>query len=379
MQKNLKASQSPLLVANLKGSSLVGSTFVFLLGLSLIGPAPVHAGGQFYTVGSPTGSTATLGLSADGSVAVGVSDGVAWRWSIGGGYEALTRPDFRNTFHAAVSADGLTVVSSLVNPDSGYNEAARWSPGNGWQFLGGLPEGQSLDSQLSSSWAVSGAAVVGLAWLPNGRAEAFQYTDADGMVGLIGGLPADSSRASNVSADGSTIVGWYGGTQDGQRFDRRPTRWTNGGDADLFLGHVLGEATATTSDGSYIVGGAIPPDAFDQRAFIYSDATGWNSLGVLDPGSVFQRSFANAVSDTGVVVGWSGDLLGFGTPPTGFVWTADDGMVSIFDYLTNHGVTVPSDYPTIASVTCISADGRVLGGQATNSSGNIAWVAVLQP
>jgi uncharacterized membrane protein len=220
-----------------------------------------------------------------------------------------------------------------------------------------------------------------LAWLPNGRAEAFEWTDADGMVGLIGGLPADSSRASNISADGSTIVGWYGGTQDGQRFDRRPTRWANGGDPDLFLGHVLGEATATTSDGSYIVGGAIPPSGFEREAFIYSDATGWNSLGVLDQTSDFQQSFANGVSDTGVVVGWSGDPLGLGSPPTGFVWTADDGMVSVTDYLTNHGVTVPPDYPTIGTVTCISADGLVLGGQATNATGfqNIAWVAVIQP
>jgi hypothetical protein len=87
-----------------------------------------------------------------------------------------------------------------------------------------------------------------------------------------------SSRASKISADGSTIVGWYGG----QIFDRRPTRWTNGGDPDLFLGDVLGEATAATSDGSVIVGGAIPPDGSFGQAFVYSDDSGGTSLGVLD-------------------------------------------------------------------------------------------------
>jgi probable HAF family extracellular repeat protein len=368
---------------NLSWRTFFGSPFIFLLGFGLMCPGPVHGGGQFYIIGNPTFSTATMGLSADGSVAVGVSAGVAWRWSVSGGYQELTPQDFQNTFYAAVSADGLTVVSSLVNPESSYNEAARWTSGNGWQFLGGLPEGQSVDAQLSSGWGVNGdgSAVVGLAWLPNGRAEAFLWTEGDAMVGLIGGLPANSSRASKISADGSTIVGFYGGTEGGQSLDRRPTRWVNAGDPDLFLGHVLGEATATTTDGSYIVGGAIPPEALMREAFLYSDATGWNSLGVLDPESDFQQSFANGVSDTGVVVGWSGDPLGFGSPPTGFVWTVDDGMVSAADYLTNHGVTIPSNYSTITTVTCISADGLVLGGQAANSSGfqNIAWVAVLQP
>jgi probable HAF family extracellular repeat protein len=267
-------------------------------------------------------------------------------------------------------------VSSLVNPDSGYNEAARWTADTGWQFLGGLPEGGPIDSQLSTAWGVSGdgSVVVGLAWLPNGRAEAFQWTDADGMVGLIGGLPTNSSRVSKISADGSTIVGWYGS----QSFDRRPTRWA--GNPDLFLGDVLGEATAASSDGSLIVGGAVPIDGYTQEAFIYSDADGWTSLGVLDPTDPFSQSFANGVSDTGAVVGWSGDPLGLGAPRTGFVWTGDNGMVSANDYLAALGVNVPTNY-IIDSVTSISADGTVLGGQALNTDGigYVAWVAVIQP
>jgi probable HAF family extracellular repeat protein len=319
-----------------------------------------------------------MGLSSDGSVAVGVTNGVAWRWSIDGSFQALTPPSFQYTFTAAVSADGSTVVSSLVNPDSGYNEAARWTADTGWQFLGGLPEGGPIDSQLSSAWGVSGdgSIVVGLAWLPNGSAEAFQWTDADGMVGLIGGIPTNSSRASKISADGSTIVGFY----HSQAFDRRPTRWINGGDPDVFLGDVLGEATATTSDGSVIVGGAVPPDGVTREAFIYSDDSGWTSLGVLDPTDRFSQSFGNGVSDAGIVVGWSGDPVGLGSPQTGFVWTGDNGMVSANDYLAANGVNIPSNY-VIDSVTCISADGTVLGGQAidTNSIGYVAWVAVLQP
>jgi uncharacterized membrane protein len=379
MQKYLQISPCWPVVATRNDRTLHRCTFLLLLGLSLVHAGPVHGDGQFYVINDPSFSTATMDLSADGSIAVGVTNGVAWRWSPGGGYQALTPPDYQDTFRAAVSADGLTVVSSLKNPDSGYGEAARWTADTDWQFLGGLPEGQALDSQLSSGWGVNGdgSAVVGLGWLPNGRAEAFLWTDADGMTGLIGGLPTDSSRATKISADGSTIVGWYGG----QSLDRRPTRWSNGGDPDLFLGgDVLGEATATTTDGSVIVGAAVPSNAFSQQAFSYSDANGWTSLGVLDPTDPFSQSFGNGVSDTGVVVGWSGDPLGLGSPMRGFVWTGDGGMVSANDYLAANNINVPSNY-IVDSVTCISADGTVLGGQAidTNSIGYVAWVAVVQP
>ena len=351
-------------------------TLPLLLALGLAHPGTARADGPFYTIGSPSLSTATLGLSADGSVAVGVTNGVAWRWTIAGGYQPLTPANSRFTSTAAVSADGSTVVSTLLNPDSGSAEAARWTADTGWQYLGGLPEGGPIDGELSSGYGVSGdgSIVVGLAWLTNGSAEAFQWTAADGMVGLIGGQPAYSSRASRVSADGSTVVGFYGS----QSFDRRPTRWTTPGNPELV--DTLGEATATNSDGSVIVGGAIPPNGSYREAFIYSRGSGGISLGVLDPTDRFSQSFANGVSEGGVVVGWSGDPLGLGSPQRGFVWTGDGGMVSANDYLAANGVNVPANY-VIDSVTCISADGTVLGGQAidTNTIGYVSWVAVIQP
>jgi probable HAF family extracellular repeat protein len=378
MQNNFAVWPWRSAVARKKRRTLRLGTLLFLLGVGLVDPRTAHGDGGFYVISGPSSSTATFELSADGSVAVGISNGVAWRWSVDGGLQPLTPANSRYTFGAAVSADGSTVVSSLLNPDSGYGEAARWTADSDWQFLGGLPEGGEIDSQLSTGYGVSGdgSIVVGLAWLPNGRAEAFQYTDADGMVGLIGGLPSYSSRASKISADGSTIVGWYGS----QSFDRRPTRWINGGDPDLFLGDVLGEATAANSDGSFIVGGAIANGAFSRTAFIYSDGSGWTDLGVLDPTDLFSQSFANGVSDSGTVVGWSGDPLGFGDALTGFVWTVDGGMVSATDYLAAYGVNVPANY-LIDTVTCISADGTVLGGQAidTNAMAYVAWVAVIQP
>jgi probable HAF family extracellular repeat protein len=380
MQINISVSSSRSVFARRGRRTPRLGILLLLLAFGLVDPGTARGDSGFNVIGSPGLGTGTFGLSADGSVAVGVTNGVVWRWTVDGGLQPLTPANARFTFTAAVSADGSTVVSGLLNPDSGYAEAARWTADSDWQFLGGLPEGGPIDSQLSTGWGVSGdgSVVVGLAWLPNGRAEAFQWTDADGMVGLIGGQPSNSSRASRISADGSTIVGFYEHPSFGYR---RPVRWVNGGAPDLFLGDdVLGEATATTKDGSVIVGGAIPTDGFNQQAFSYSDGDGWTSLGVLDPTDPFSQSFANGVSDGGTVVGWSGDRLGLGAPMTGFVWTGDNGMMSAGDYLAASGVNVPSNY-VINTVTCISADGTVLGGQAidTNSIGYVAWVAVIQP
>ena len=79
-----------------------------LLALGLAHPGTARADGQFYAIGSPSLSTATRDLSADGSVAVGVTNGVAWRWTIAGGYQPLTPANSRFTSTAAVSADGST-------------------------------------------------------------------------------------------------------------------------------------------------------------------------------------------------------------------------------------------------------------------------------
>jgi uncharacterized membrane protein len=60
-----------------------------------------------------------------------------------------------------------------------------------------------------------------------------------------------SSRASGISADGNTIVGF---SEDPIGGYRRPVRWI-AGKAELFAGaHAIGEASAVSFDGSQIVG-----------------------------------------------------------------------------------------------------------------------------
>jgi probable HAF family extracellular repeat protein len=67
----------------------------------------------------------------------------------------------------------------------------------------------------------------------------------------------------------------------------------------------MGEAYAVSSDGTQIVGQSIPPNGTSAVAFVYSDAAGVTYLGTLS-GRPGDQSFANGVSDDGIVVGWSG-------------------------------------------------------------------------
>jgi hypothetical protein len=105
------------------------------------------------------------GISANGSIVVGVSDGQVFRWTPDLGTAYISPPDYLHIFDASVSADGSTIVSTVVDP-SGMFGAARWTDQRGaWQNLGGLPGQSSPDGmQIRSGWGVrgDGSTVVGL-------------------------------------------------------------------------------------------------------------------------------------------------------------------------------------------------------------------------
>ncbi|MCC6427801.1 MAG: hypothetical protein IT435_13390 [Phycisphaerales bacterium] len=334
------------------------------------------AANEFKVIAQSAGPTSVFDLSANGSVAVGVSDGAVFRWATSDGTSLISPQSYFHTFTAAVSADGNTIVSAVAD-DTGLFSAARWQNWS-WTNLGGLPGQTAPDGEeLSTGWGVSGdgSTVVGLGWHTNYRAEAFKWTSADGMVGL--GKPANSSsRATSISADGSTTVGFYEHPDFGMR---RAARWVNGAPVDLFLGHEddwAGEAQSVTSDGKWIVGGATITGG-NQRAFLYSDDTGPINLGAIGPDDFgLIESYATDISDTGIVVGWSGDRFFDSIRP--IVWTEATGMIFLADYLAAAGVIVP-DNQLIISVTTISADGLTIGGQAYDTVANAytGWIATV--
>lgn len=353
--------------------ALRAGLFVVVLGVG----SSVFASGYFSSFNEGFG-TAVFNITPDGKTAVGVTDGSVFRWTKATGAVRISEYDWMNTFTAGVSDDGSTIVSAMLNPDNGRGEAAVWKSGSGWTLLGGLTEG--VDYNRSTGWDISGdgSKVVGLAWHEDYRAEAFLHTETDGWQGL--GKPANSSsRASKISRDGNTIVGFYENPDTGER---RAAKWTNGGPVDLFLGETLpGEALGVNTDGTKIVGSAWVEDRLSSLAFLQDDS-GYHVLGTLagQEGNMFPQSLANAVSDDGIVVGYSGGATWMGDLEEGFVWTATGGMVSARAYLEGLSVVIP-DHLFLRNVISISADGKTFGGQAVNMTTGMseAWIASVNP
>jgi probable HAF family extracellular repeat protein len=165
-----------------------------------------------------------------------------------------------------VSADGAVVVGA----SDGY--AFRWTAAGGMQDLGTLSGGRSEAYAVSAD----GAVVVGWAWNAAWQPRAFRWTASGGMqdLGTLGGL---ASWAYGVSADGSVVVGWA----DDAAGQERAFRWTaSRGMEDLNTtyaslltnGSHLEWATAISPDGRYIVGWG------------YNAATGRTEAFLLDTG-----------------------------------------------------------------------------------------------
>jgi len=318
----------------------------------------------------PTGSGtwANYALSRDGKVMAANYGGSIYRWTPdtpkfpSGGFTFLGPGYFLNS-EIGISSDGMTIITSRVGPDGNVNPAL-WKQ-TGWTDLGHPANGCTLDGQWGGGYDVSGdgTVAVGLAWYCPG-AEGFVWDRTNGMKSLShpSGSAGKSSRASAISADGQTIVGF---SEDPPTGVRRPVRWF-GGKTYLFAGvHTPGEASGVSSDGSQIVGQVWDATAASSYAFHY---TGGNlvSLGTIS-GMLSDQSFANAVADNGTTVGWSGDPFGLGIQA--FIWSPKLRMQSLAKYLQQRGVLIPFGV-TLTSALDISADGSTIVGVWQDASYN---------
>ncbi len=151
------------------------------------------------------------GVSADGSVIVGLSAGTdfgeLFRWTAANGMVALGRlPGETSVGNSAVSADG-----SVIAGNSGV-QLFRWTEGDGMLDMGTLPGAESLRVRDMSA---DGSIVVGSCWLENEGPVAFIWDAANGiqtMDDYLADLGLDLpgwlfKKATGISADGTVIVG----------------------------------------------------------------------------------------------------------------------------------------------------------------------------
>jgi probable HAF family extracellular repeat protein len=299
--------------------------------------ASAWAQAKYVQLTSPIQSWSNYALSSNGKVMAANIGGEIFRWTSTGGFVDLGLGDTFNS-SIGISADGNTIVTGRTGSD-GNSNPAMWQQATGWVDLGHPAEGCVLDGSWGDAWGVN----------------------ADGSIVGLGHPTNASSRATTISNDGSTIVGFY---EDPIQGFRRPVRWISGS-TDLFLGDIAGEAIAVSSNGAQIVGQAADSTG-NGRAFYYTDSGGLVDLGVLS-GNKTDQSVAVGVSDNGIVIGASINSFTFSSKP--FVWSAKMGLHGVQAALVSHGAVIPSGV-TLTNVLAISSDGTTIVGLWQDASFN---------
>jgi len=317
------------------------------------------------------------GVSADGSVVTGFSSSSAgteaFLWTAETGMVGLgdLPSDTVSSLGYNISADGSTIVGQGSPVWPRHIEAFRWKSSTGMIGLGSL--GSTSDRSVANAASGDGSIVVG--WSegsssPQSIREAFRWTDSDGMVGLGVLSGGTDSSASDISFDGTVIVG-----SSKSSFGYEAFRWTAEtgmvGLGDLSGGDYSSGANAVSSDVSVIVGTA--SSSFGTEAFRWTAETGMIGLGDL-PGDVFSSQATDVSRDGSIVIGMS-KAVRFRNDA--FIWDEINGMRSLQSVLTDD-FGLDLTVWVLNEARSISADGNTIVGFGRNSEGRQeAFVATI--
>ncbi len=305
------------------------------------------ASGTFIEINTP--DVQLTQVSPNGAYAAGTSFNTAgFRWTA-----ADNQQELLPALNSAFGINNLGVIAGSVAENGGAYDGGRDL--GAWAAIGAAPVllSDPLTTNSSGYGIADDGTVVGLSFEDQyaGNAVAFVWTAAEGMLALPVPRPANYSRANAISADGRVIVGWND-QDDGSRtgmvwLDRTPFDIV---DAD---GYAVGEASAVTPDGSYVVGSGYMDADFNEGSWRWSADGGVELI----PG----MSFAFGVSGDGrMVVGNTGF---FDNPPrTPMVWREGIGTVSLADFLAEQGIEIPAGWDVGGGLGGLSADGHTLAG-----------------
>lgn len=255
-----------------------------------------------------------------------------------------------------ISADGSLVSASVINPDTGNEEVGIYRRDTGeWTYLGGL--GTVTMGSESSSWGMSsnGEHIAGIAWANASIAHATIWSGIEDPQDLGLTSPNNNSRANDVSADGTVVVGW---AQNDMGL-RMGVYWENGVEEMITDedGNSMDEAMSVSADGQTITG-----ITGDGNGFIWNRTEG---LTIYTHENSNYITIINSISDDGkTAVGFSynpmeGLLLG-----EGLIWEKENGFQKMDDYV--QGLGFDDEGLTFSVVTAISPDGKYMGGIGVN-------------
>lgn len=345
-------------------------TAAILLASVCTGSASTNATQTITNLGNVPGGDQTYGLdlSGDGKTVVGAAEdasslvGRAFRWTAGTGAQNIGPGDASLSSDASgVSADGSVVVGSFGNSTS---EAFRWTAALGAVGIGFLPGG---DFSLASKVNGNGSVIVGTA-NDGTTLRSFRWSTATGMQALPIASGFDFSYgASGVSADGSVIVGTNANKGGVTSADRAYRYTTSGGYQDLGAqsGFFRSAASNVSGDGTTVIGLSQLYPSSVTGAFRWTQSTGLVPLFFDDEAS----SYANAVNYDG------SRIVGVSITTTGshaVMWTSTLGSVDLNTYLPTQGVDLTGW--DLTSANGISYDGSIISGNGTFDGVQTAWI-----
>lgn len=296
-----------------------------------------------------SGNSSPRAISADLSTVVGWSTSdipdhsyCAMYWTEAGGMQPILSPVPAHGQACAVSADGQTIVGYAAT-QGGAETAWRWTSSGGFQWL--CPPGTTLNPSRALDVSADGSVIVG-SHMVDGTSWAFRWTEAEGMVSLDRASGYIPGFANGISADGSVIVGGY-------HFNSN--YWT----ADA---------------------GCVEVKDMCGFGVLGVSADGTTLLGAGDGGWVVRWTAARGLERlcSGLPHAISGDgsvVVGEGVAGA-FVWDEKDGQRLVVDLLENAGIDMTGW--TLVCAYGVSDDGTVIVGEGCHVSGRSgAWMMVL--
>ena len=306
-------------------------------------------------------------LSADGKTVVGtLRSGTfrgAFRWTSDEGFVDVG--DLRvnsilgynySQLHG-VSDDGRIVVGSSSIDALRYNEAIKWTEGQGLVGLGDLPGG--IHSSFAMAVSGNGHTIVGSAADENSDV-AVRWTESGGLERLPGG---ELHVAIGVSADGTVVIGSSFANPLFIVRRRTPGSTPIG---DLPGGEVSNYPLDISADGTTVVG--YSGSDIGGEAYRWTRETGIVGLGLL-PGGISGSRATGVNADGSVIVGTAGSG---DSHEEGYIWNERDGMISIRRLLIDHNVDVAGWI--LSRPVGISDDGLVILGNGYFEGRSIAWL-----
>jgi uncharacterized membrane protein len=314
---------------------------------------------QIWTPPAGARSTAILGLSADGSYAVGALDQsveTAAAFTRPGPITLLPRrTEWIRSWALATSGDGtVTIGNSLVV--GGAAPIWRWDRGSADVEVLTVPSGCLAGSATDLS--DDGSVITGYCWSADSTS-AWRWTRSTGMQPIPAPAGTASPSALAISGDGTAVLGQ---TQSGGR--SVPFIWRQQTGSILMPPSPDGRDVLVTSlsfDGS-VVCGSLYTEGAEPQAMRWSAQLGYQSLPYI-PGQAASH-YANAISgDGGTIVGYNGGQA--------FIWNELKGTRLLKTALLDQGVDLNNWSPYDA--TGISFDGAWIAGQAISDL-NSNWI-----